>query len=175
MGNAIIWGNVFTLLAMVCNAISSTRKTPQGVLWVQNLSQGVYVVSAIVLKGYSAAVQNVIGVIRNLIATRKGSHKAVEWILIVLGVALGIVFNNRGWLGWFPILANLEYSLAIYWFKDNEYILKITFAVYMLMYTVFNLCLFNFVGFIANMVVIITTVTCIIRDARDKKASAREA
>ena len=171
----VIIGNICSLLAMLADSFGSTRKKAKEVLLMQAVSQGIYCIGSIVLKGYSAAVQNVIGVIRNLIATRKGSHKAVEWILIVLGVALGIVFNNRGWLGWFPILANLEYSLAIYWFKDNEYILKITFAVYMLMYTVFNLCLFNFVGFIANMVVILTTVTCIIRDARDKKASAREA
>ena len=171
----VIIGNICSLLAMLADSFGSTRKKAKEVLLIQAFSQGIYCIGSIVLKGYSAAVQNVIGVIRNLIATRKGSHKAVEWILIVLGVALGIVFNNRGWLGWFPILANLEYSLAIYWFKDNEYILKITFAVYMLMYTVFNLCLFNFVGFIANMVVILTTVTCIIRDARDKKAAAREA
>lgn len=171
----VIIGNICSLLAMLADSFGSTRKKAKEVLLMQAVSQTIYCIGSIVLKGYSAAVQNVIGVIRNLIATRKGSHKAVEWILIVLGVALGIVFNNRGWLGWFPILANLEYSLAIYWFKDNEYILKITFAVYMLMYTVFNLCLFNFVGFIANMVVIITTVTCIIRDARDKKAAAQKA
>lgn len=37
-------------------------------------------------------------------------NKALEWMLILAGVVLGIIFNNRGLLGWLPIIANLEYS-----------------------------------------------------------------
>ena len=92
----VIIGNICSLLAMLADSFGSTRKKAKEVLLMQAFSQGIYCIGSFVLKGYSAAVQNVIGVIPNLIATRKGSHKAVEWILIVLGVALGIVFNNRG-------------------------------------------------------------------------------
>ena len=50
---AVIVGNVCTLFAMAANAFSATRKTAKGVLGVQNISQGIYGVSALVLGGYS--------------------------------------------------------------------------------------------------------------------------
>lgn len=170
MGNAIIWGNVFTLLAMVCNAISSTRKTPQGVLWVQNLSQGVYVVSAIVLKGYSAAVQNVVSILRNLAAIKKVESKALEWSLVALGVVFGLWFNNRGWVGLLPVVGNLVYTLAIFRYRDNERKIKIFFMISVLAFGVFNIAIQNYVGVVSDMVVVITTAANLIRNA--KKAQA---
>ena len=46
-------------------------------------------------------------VLRNLAAMKNIKSKVIEWTLIILGVALGIVFNNRGLVGWLPIAANL--------------------------------------------------------------------
>ena len=43
----------------------------------------------------------------------------MEWALIAAGVVLGVVFNNRGLAGWLPIVGNLEYSLAVFRFRDN--------------------------------------------------------
>lgn len=170
MGNAIIWGNVFTLLAMVCNAISSTRKTPQGVLCVQNLSQGVYVVSAIVLKGYSAAVQNVVSILRNLAAIKKVESKVVQWALVAMGVVFGLWFNNRGWVGLLPVVGNLVYTLAIFRYRDNERKIKIFFMISVLAFGVFNIAIQNYVGVVSDMVVVITTAANLIRNA--KKAQA---
>ena len=70
MKNMVIIGNLCTLLAMGANALSSTRKSTKGVLRVQNLSQISYFVSGIVLGGYSAAVQNVVSILRNIAAIR---------------------------------------------------------------------------------------------------------
>lgn len=167
MGNLII-GNLCSLLAMITDSVSSTRKTAKGVLLMQALSQSIFCVSALLLKGYSAAVQNIISVIRNIAATKENLHKAVEWVLIVLGVGLGIYFNNRGLAGWLPIIANLEYALVILWFKNNERVLKISFAVSVLMYSVFNLFIYNFVGVVTNLVVFVMTVGVLIKEAKAK-------
>ena len=154
----IIIGNVCSLLAMITDSISSTRKTAKGVLLVQNLSQLIYCIGTIVLKGYSGAVQNVVSIIRNFVAIREINSKWVQWVLVLLGVVLGIGFNNLGWVGYLPVIANLQYTLAIFRFGNNERALKTAFAVCVGLFALFNLAIFNFVGFVTNLVVMITTL-----------------
>ena len=160
---SVILGNACSLLAMVTDSISSTRKTAKGVLLFQSLSQLIYCTGTILLKGYSGAVQNAVSLIRNFVAIRKINSKIVEWILVFLGVALGIGFNNLGLIGYLPVVANLQYTLAVFKFKDNERALKISFAVCIGMFAVFNLAILNFVGVASNLVVMGTTLVMIFK------------
>ena len=97
--NEIIVGNVCSLCAMVSDSVSGTRKKRSEILAIQMLSQVFYGVGTIILKGYSSTAQNVVALLRNLAAMKNVKSKAVEWTLILLGVVLGIVFNNRGLIG----------------------------------------------------------------------------
>ena len=160
---SVILGNACSLLAMVTDSISSTRKTAKGVLLVQSLSQLIYCVGTVLLKGYSGAVQNVVSILRNFVAIRKINSAFVEWSLVILGVGLGIGFNNLGLIGFLPVVANLQYTLAVFKFKDNERALKISFAVCIGMFAVFNLAIYNFVGVASNLVVLGTTLVMLFK------------
>lgn len=117
---AIILGNILSLCAMISDSISGTRKKHGEIMAVQIVSQFFYGASSIVLRGYSSTVQNVVAVFRNYAAMKNVKNKALEWGLILAGVGLGIAFNNRGLLGWLPIIANLEYSICVFRLKDRE-------------------------------------------------------
>ena len=160
-----IVGNVCSLLAMITDSISGTRKKQQQILAIQILSMIFYGAGAIILKGYSGAVQNGVGILRNLAAIKNIKSRIIEWILIVLGVVLGIVFNNRGLLGWLPIIANLEYSIAVFYLKARG--LKFAFIINMLMFAVFNFVIMNYVGGIASIVVAVTTVISLIKEKKN--------
>ena len=162
----LIIGNLCTLLAMGSNAISSTRKTVKGVLVMQNVSQVIYCFSAIVLKGYSAAVQNAVSFFRNLAAIWNLRSKALEWALVIAGVVLGVVCNNRGLMGLLPVLGNLQYTLAIFRFKGNQRLLKISFLLSVVSFVIFNFVICNYVGVICDSVVIVTTSIVLIRDRK---------
>lgn len=162
-GLSIIVGNACSLLAMVTDSVSSTRKTAKGVLMVQSLSQLIYCIGAIVLQGYSAAVQNAVSIVRNILAMRKLDNKVVQWALVALGVVLGLVFNNLGWIGLLPVIANFQYTLAVFRFSDNERALKVSFALAVFLFGIFNLAIMNLVGFVTNLVVAVTTVVYLIR------------
>ena len=163
MMNDIIIGNACSLCAMVTDSISGTRKKRSEILAVQMLSQVFYGIGTIVLKGYSSTAQNVVAIFRNLAAMKNIKSKVVEWGLILLGVVLGIVFNNRGLLGWIPIIANLEYSIAVFRFQENEKWLKIAFIINMLMFFVFSDAIFNYVAAVGNIVVAVTTAVSLAR------------
>ena len=162
----LIVGNLCTLLAMGCNALSSTRKTTKGMLLMQSLSQAIYSISGIVLKGYSAVVQNIVSILRNFAAIRNIKSKFIEWTLVVLGLILGIVCNNRGFWGLIPVFGNLQYTLTIFRCKNNERALKISFLISVISFIIFNVVLYNFVGVLADTTVAITTAICLIKDMK---------
>lgn len=92
----------------------------------------------------------------------------------MVGVALGALINNRGLLGWLPIIANFEYTLAVFRFKDNEKALKCAFIVNSLMFIVFNFVISNYVGTVTNTVVAITTAVSLIRGHRNNSKESQE-
>ena len=162
---SIIIGNLFSLCAMISDSISGTRKKHSEIMAVQIVSQFFYGASSIVLKGYSSTVQNVVAVLRNLAAMKNVKSKVLEWGLILAGVVLGVVFNNRGLLGWLPIVANLEYSIAVFKWKENEKALKLAFIVNMVMYAVFSLVIMNYVGTLSCTVIAVTTAISLLKAA----------
>ena len=155
---------------MASDSFSSTRKKARDVLWVQCLSQFIYGLGTVILKGYSGAVQNAVSIIRNLVAIKKIESKVVEWILVLLGVGLGVAFNNLGLIGYLPVVANLQYTLAVFKFKNNDRALKISFAICVALFAAFNIAIFNFVGVISNSVVMVTTLIMIFKGGKDKKS-----
>lgn len=164
----LIVGNLFSVLALAANAFSATRKTTKGILLTQNLSQLLYAACAIVLDGYSAAVQNAVSIVRNFSAIGKKRSKLLEWILAAAGVVLGLAFNNLGLIGLLPVLGNLQYTLAIFRFTDNERAVKISFLISVACYVVFNALILNFVGAVSDMIVIITTVVVLVKGQSGK-------
>lgn len=81
---------------MISDSFSGRRKQHSEIMTVQILSQFFYAASSIALKGCSSTVQNVVAVFRNLAAMKNISGRILEWGLILAGVILGIIFNNRG-------------------------------------------------------------------------------
>ena len=161
---AIIIGNILSLCATISDSISGTRKKHSQIMYVQIVSQFFYGASSIVLQGYSSTAQNIVAVFRNFAAAKNVKSRVLEWILIVAGVVLGVVLNNRGLLGLLPIVANLEYSIAVFRFKDNQKALKLSFILNMIMYAAFSLVIMNYVGVSSCSVIAVTTAVSLIKE-----------
>ena len=167
--NEVIVGNICSLCAMVTDSISGTRKKNSQILGIQIISQFFYAAGSIILKGYSSTMQNLVAIFRNLAAIKNVKSKWIEWTLILLGVVLGVIFNNRGLLGYLPIVANLEYSICMFRFKNNTNGLKISLIVNVIMYGIFNLLIMNYVGAFACLIVFVTTSVSLIKDCKGAK------
>ena len=164
---AVIIGNILSLCAMITDSVSGTRKKRRDILLFQTVSQFFYAGCSIVLKGYSSTAQNAVAVFRNLAAMKNVKSRVLEWILILAGVALGAVLNNRGLLGWLPIAANLEYSVAVFRLRDDPKALKLAFIVNSVMYAVFNGVILNYVGVVSSAVVAVTTAVSLFRKTEE--------
>ena len=166
MKTAILIGNLFSLCAMVSDSVSGTRKKHSEIMAIQIVSQLFYAAASIVLKGYSSTVQNIVAVFRNYSAMKNVKSKVLEWSLILAGVVLGVAFNNRGLLGWLPVVANFEYSVAVFKFRENERVLKLSFILNMVLYAVFSAVIMNYVGVLSCTVISITTAIALIQEKK---------
>ena len=164
MNTGIIIGNLFSLFGMLSEAVSATLKTARRVLVMQSIAQVFWFAGTVVLKGYSGSVQNAVSILRNFLAIKKVENKAIEWTVAIVGVVLGICFNNIGLMGYLPVLANFQYTIAVFRFKENERALKKSFLVCVLMFAVFHLSIYNVVGFISNLMIFATTGFVLIKD-----------
>ena len=88
-------------------------------------------------------------------------------MMVILGVVLGALFNNLGIWGWLPILANLEYTLAVFYFKDNQRALKIAFLISVVLFAFFNGIILSIVGVVTNMIVLITGIIALVREKKE--------
>lgn len=166
---SLITGNLCSFLAMITDSVSATRKTAKGVLWVQILSQVIYGFGAFVLGGYSSTAQNVVSILRNLVAIANIGNRYIEWLLMGLGVTLGIACNNMGLLGLLPVIASFQYTLAIFRFKNDQRRLKIAFIISSVMFSVFNAAIFNITGMITNLVVAAIAAMDLYRAKKNKE------
>ncbi len=158
----VLLGNLMSVGAMVTDAASSNQHSVRRMLLLQCFSQGFYCVSSFVLKGYSAVVQNGISLFRNILAIRKIESSVLQWIITILGIVLGLWFNNRGLLGILPVVANAEYTIAVFTVKDNQKALLWAFLINAAMFAVFNFSIMNFVGGVASLVIIVSTARALI-------------
>ena len=174
MTQGILLGNLCSLGAMISDSVSGTRKKHSEIMAIQIISQLFYGASAFFLKGYSAMAQNIVAIFRNLAAMKESKSKIIEYMLILAGVVLGAVINNRGLIGWLPILANFEYSVAVFRFKDNERALKYAFTASSFMFAVFSFVILNYVGVVTNSIVAVTTAVSLIKEHIDNRREKQE-
>ncbi len=163
MLSSVLLGNLFSLGAMITDSLSSHQKSSEKMLSFQCFSQGFYGISSLILKGYSAVVQNTLSIFRNLLAIRKVHSDLLEWTILILGIVLGILFNNRGLLGVLPVIANGMYTFAVFKVKDNQNALRWAFLINLIMYAIFNFCIMNYVGFAGTVMTIVSTAASMIR------------
>ena len=171
---SVIVGNLCSILAMCTDSFSATRKTAKGVLWVQILSQVIYAFGGWVLGGYSAMAQNFVSILRNLAAIYNLSNRYLEWLLVVLGVVLGIACNNLGFMGLLPVIASLLYTLAIFRYKDRQRPLKTAFIISSILFAIFNGAILNITGVITNLVVAVITAVNLIRSRNSNTEESHE-
>ena len=165
----IVLGNLCSVGAMITDSVSGTRNTRERIMLWQIGSQIFYGAGAFILKGYSAMVQNVVAVFRNFAAMKNVKSKVLEWTLVLAGVVFGVIFNNRGLLGYLPIVANFQYSVSIFRFKDNERALKISFFITSVMFSIFSVVISNYVGIVSNAVVAVTTLLSLIKEGKKEE------
>lgn len=156
----IIIGNIIALLASLLMVYSGLVKEKKKILYVQNIQMGLFVVSNLVLGGFAGAIMNVIGVIRNLLCYHERFGLKEKIIITILSVALTILFNNLGIIGYLPLLAVVPYTWLLNLKDVTKFKILIIFTV--ILWAIYDFIIKSYTSFAFDLFTIVTNVYAII-------------
>lgn len=138
-----IIATVLSTVAVIIFIIAATLKSKNKVILSQSVAHIFLVFSEAVSGAWSSIVQDSISIVRNVFVYFKKNTKVVNIILITLAAVVGIYANIfstnfftpwKGvslspWYGYFPVIANLEYSIVVLKKDIDVKWIKLSFAI----------------------------------------------
>lgn len=161
-----IIGNIFSLLSAICIAVSVAKTSKKDFMFWQIGDTAFGTVANIALSAYAALVISIICLIRNILSYSDKLTKNITYILLVTSIIIGLYANNRGIIGWLPIIASASYTICIYVTK-NEQQMRYALLFNMLLWFVHNLYVQAYPSAIANILLCVWTIGEIIAQRRN--------
>lgn len=168
----IIIGNIVAAAGSLSLFISTTSKDKKGILKFQAAGSFFLLLSDFFLKGYSGAIQDAVGLIRNIVILLGKNSKVVSVILVAAGVVPGIIFNNHGALGILPVFANFEFACVTLYPKSNETLMKAAICVSTACWAVYCFVIKNYVSTCVNVFTSTSALIFVIKSLVKKKGES---
>ena len=151
---------IISILGMLAYLYSTILKDRKKFLLVQIIFLSIDALVWLLKRGYSALIQDVVGVIRNVFIYRNKQTKVLDITFILFAAILGLVvvdWNNFRFYELFPIVANLEFTIILLKTKKVEYI-KGGLIASSLLWSTYAFFSGVYVTFIFNMISFISTI-----------------
>ena len=116
----VILGNIFSLLSVVCIAVSVVKKSKKDFMYWQIGDTFFGILSTIVLSAYAALVINSIYLVRNILSYKGRLTKNITYILLIFSILIGLYVNNLGLIGYLPIIASANFTICVYLTKNEQ-------------------------------------------------------
>ena len=165
MKTYLIIGNVFSLLSAICIALSAIKKSKKDFMYWQIGDTAFGIVANIALYAYAALVISIVCFIRNILSYQNKLTKTITCILLLLSVVIGLFANNRGVIGWLPIIASASYTICIYITK-NEQQMRWALIFNMLLWFVHNAYVQAYPSAVANIVLCFWTAFQVYKNSK---------
>ena len=120
LSEPLILGNIFSFCAALCLAVSVMKKSKKSLIGWQTGDSFLCVISNLILLSYSAMIISGMCMVRNVLAYFNKLSRALTIILLFAGATIGLWANNRGVIGWLPVIASAEYTTCMYLFKSAQ-------------------------------------------------------
>lgn len=149
-------------LAMMLSSWQKSRKKMFTYLLFDNIF---YFFQYIVLKAYSGAFTNIVGLIRTVIFSKKGSNKLMSTkyplvIIIFLYVIINI-FTYDGIISLFPAIASIIYAIVLW--QDEPKNIRVGSSIMFGMWFVYNLIVRAYVAAFTELLLMISSIIAIIK------------
>jgi len=128
---------------------SVLQKENKNLFVISSVESTLNIVKNILLGGYSGVVVQALGTIRSISKARRKFNGVFAGSIIVVQIALGALINKAGVIGYLPVLASVGYSVLIMRTENNT-LIKLGLVLNLLLWTIYNLSLRDYVGAITN-------------------------
>jgi hypothetical protein len=167
---------IISLIGMLVFIYSTTVKKRSKFLLVQIVFLVFDGTVWLLKSGFSALIQNVIGIVRNLFIYKNKQTKFLDISFILIALILGLAVINWSEFRFyelFPVLANLEFNIILLKTKKIKYI-KIGLIFSSSLWAVYALFTKVFITFIFNILSFITAIISLILILKKEKKNKLE-
>lgn len=161
MTNLII-ANIISLFSAVFTCLSSWSKKKANIYYFQIGQCLLLAVANIFFQSYAAIISLLICALRNYLCAKDKYTKPLCIILTVAILILGIICNNKGYIGWIFIGANVIYTLGVYFCK-KELSIKVNILINLILWIIYEILIIDIPSFIADTIATVITVIAIFR------------
>jgi len=116
----LILGNILSLAASLCTAISVVKRSKSDFMYWQVGNTIFAILTNFVLFSYSGVTTNAVSLIRNVLAYKNKLTVLRTFILLCFSVSLGLIYNNIGYIGLLPVFSSAGYTLCVYLTKNEQ-------------------------------------------------------
>ncbi|MGN1398828.1 MAG: YgjV family protein [Erysipelotrichaceae bacterium] len=142
----VIIANIITVVAQVFLLYASRRKTKKDTVLFQMIFLVLINITNILLNSVTAVIVNSMAILRNLLAYYDKSNNIITVIMVVLSTTLGLLFNNNGFFGIFPVIANIAETVTILNPKSTIAQIKISGVISNSCWVIMTIAIKNYVG-----------------------------
>lgn len=159
----LILGNIFSLIASIFLVMSTFPKTKKNLIKFQIGDCTSNIVANLLLGGVSGAIVSVFGLVRNLLVYSKKGTKVIYSIVVSSMFITGVFYNNRGWVGYLPIMASVVYSLTMCNESSSSTSIKKALVLNVSAWLIYNITILAVPSVITNSVVLSSTIYNLIK------------
>ena len=174
MSGSVWIGNLISLAAsgfMIASCLTHKREAVFRLQFFQCLLLGV---SSWFLNSYSGIAANLISGPRNLAVTRGRFDAKTMTGFLIASVVLGVLVNNRGWIGYLPVVANLQFAFCAYALTSLKGT-KLSIALNVLIWIVYSFLVCDLATGISDSVVLLVTSGSLLSLIRQERADRKTA
>lgn len=158
----IVIGNVISFMSAMCMVFSCCSKDMKKVFGFQFLECVLLAVASVFFGTYAAVVTLLLSAARNIITAMGKFTRPVMVIFLLLVTGLGILTNNRGIIGFLPVIATLEYTVCCHYITDVK-ATKISILVNLIIWIVYSFIIFDFSTAVMDSMVAIVDVVVLVK------------
>ena len=148
----IIIANILNLIGQLFVFYAASRNDKKQILFYQIISVLFMASCSLILKGYTAIVMDAVTVGRNILSIYSISSKTISIVFTGLAVVFGVLFNNLGFLGLLPIVANVVQTVVILNEKSTTRQVQLVSAFGCFCWAIYNLVIHSYTGLIFDSV-----------------------
>ena len=164
----IIIGNIISFIAALFMILSCMVNNRSRVFMFQFINALLLAVASIFFVSYAGVASLILSAIRNLIVSKDRFTKNIMIIFMILSFVIGIIVNNRGLIGFLPILATLQYTFCSYYIKDVQGT-RYSIWINLFMWVIYSFSILDFSTGISDFTTLVINTVSIFKYKKENK------
>lgn len=156
---------ILGILSMTCMMLSSWQLKRKRILIYLVFDNIFCFLQYILLGAYSGAFTNIIGLLRTITFTKKGTNdfyktNKILYIILILYIVVGIL-TYKNLFSLFPIIASLFYAIVLWQEKPKS--IRVGSSVMLFLWLIYNIFVKAYIGAICEGIMLTSSILAIIK------------